>query len=212
MKRLFVLTLLGLFTCGVMFAQPKNSDKANWKRAQKNAKLFIKDGWRVHGSRSLEEMLYAHYQKVDDDKNQELLASVEGNTSVKTLNQAQQWAANNAAVSYANQACKNVETKIDGEFGAGMESDPSVDNFYQGYEAKVATEINGELKRSFAMYKEKANGGIDYRVYYIVNEDAASKARIRAMERALAESEFARKNADRISKFVKEGFTVKTEQ
>lgn len=211
MKRLFVLTLLGLFTCGVLFAQPKNSDKAVWKRAQKNAKLFAKEGWKVNGSRTLEEMLYAHYQKMNDE-NQELIANVEGNTSVKTLNQAQQWASSNAAASYAKQARMEVKMRIDGESGAGLQDNPSVDNFYQAYEATVATEINGELKKSFAMYKEKNNGGIDYRAFYIVNEDAASKARIRAMERALAESEFARTNAERIGKFVREGFTIEAGQ
>ena len=56
------------------------------------------------------------------------------------------------------------------------------------------------------MYKEKKDGGIDYKAYYIVNEEDAHKARLRAMQMAMEESEFARANAERISKFVNEAF------
>jgi hypothetical protein len=55
---------------------------------------------------------------------------------------------------------------------------------------------------------EKSGGNLDVRVYYIINEDNASKARMRAMELAMQESELARKNAERISQFVQEAFKV----
>jgi hypothetical protein len=42
--------------------------------------------------------------------------------------------------------------------------------------------------------------------YFVVNEDAATKARIRAYENALKESEAAQKYAEKVSQFVREGF------
>ena len=42
--------------------------------------------------------------------------------------------------------------------------------------------------------------------FFIVNEDAATKARIRAFENAYKESEAAQKYADKVAKFVREGF------
>ena len=72
----------------------------------------------------------------------------------------------------------------------------------------VEKEIQGEIKKSFALYKEKKEGGIDYKAFFIVNEENAHKARIRAMQMAMEESEFARENAERISKYVNEAFTV----
>jgi hypothetical protein len=42
--------------------------------------------------------------------------------------------------------------------------------------------------------------------YFIINEDAACKARIRAMENAARESEAAQKYAQKVSDFVREGF------
>jgi hypothetical protein len=42
--------------------------------------------------------------------------------------------------------------------------------------------------------------------FFIVNQDAASKARLRAMENALKETEMAQKHATRVSEFIGEGF------
>ena len=42
--------------------------------------------------------------------------------------------------------------------------------------------------------------------YFIVNEEAAMNARVKAMELAASESEAAQQIAVRISEFVKEGF------
>ncbi len=210
MKKFFAMLLMGAMVVSAGMAQPKNSEKGMWKSAKKMAKTLASDGWKIDGSRSLEEMLYLHYQKLNDENNQELIANVVGSTSVKTMNQAQQWAAVNAATSYAKQAKMMIVGRITNETGAGIEGAPSVDNFYEGYEGQVVTEIKGELKKSLSVYREKGDGGIDYKVFYLINEAAASKARLRAMERAMAESEFARANAERISEFVREGFAVES--
>jgi hypothetical protein len=212
MKRVITLMMLLAVITATAFAQPKSSDKALWKTAKKEAQKLEKDGWKVDGSLPLENLLYNHYQKLsNDDNNQELIANVVGNTTVKTLNQGQQWSTTIASVSYAKQAGQTVKGRIAAEVGAGTENMPSADSFYEGYESKVEKEIKGELKKSFALYKEKDNGTIDYKAYYVINEENASKARIRAMQLAIQESEFARQNAERISSFVKEAFKVENE-
>ena len=50
------------------------------------------------------------------------------------------------------------------------------------------------------------DGTYEVNCYCIVSESAASKARIRAAENALKESEAAQKYADKIAGFVREGF------
>ena len=189
-------------------AQPKNSDKSLWKMAKKEAKLLKKEGWKVDGSMPLENLLFNHYKKLADTNNQELIGNVMGNTSVQTLNQGQQWASSIVCVSYAKQAGQTVRGRLASEVGAGVAGGPSADSFYEGYESKVEKEIKGELKRSFSLYREKKDGGLDYKAYYTINEDEAHKARLRAMQMAMEESEFARTNAERISKFVREAFEV----
>lgn len=208
MKKSILLMLSSVMIITNAAAQPKSSDKALWKIAKKESKLFKNEGWIVDGSMPLENLLFNHYKKLSDANNQELIGNVIGNTSVQTLNQGQQWAASMVCVSYAKQAGQTVKGRLASEVGAGVNGGPSADSFYEGYESKVEKEIQGEIKRSFSLYKEKDNGGIDYKAYYIINEEDAHKARLRAMQMAMEESEFARANAERISAFVKEAFNV----
>ncbi len=208
MKKIISLMLIGIMIITSAAAQPKSSDKGLWKTAKKEAKLLKKEGWKVDGSMPLENLLFNHYKKLADSNNQELIGNVLGNTSVQTLNQGQQWAASMVCVSYAKQAGQTVRGRLASDVGAGVNGGPSADSFYEGYEGKVEKEIQGEIKRSFSLYKEKDNGGIDYKAYYIINEENAHKARLRAMQMAMEESEFARANAERISEFVKEAFKV----
>lgn len=206
MKKIISLMLLSVIVIASAVAQPKNSDKGLWKTAKKEAKRLKKEGWKVDGSLPLENQLFNHYKKLADSDNQELIGNVYGNTSVQTLNQAQQWAASMVCVSYAKQAGQTIRLGLAGEDGAGVNGGPSADSFYEGYEGKVEKEIQGEIKRSFSLYKEKDGGGIDYKAYYIINEENAHKARLRAMQMAMEESEFARANAERISEFVRKAF------
>ncbi len=208
MKKIISLMLLCLMFIANAVAQPKNSDKSLWKMAKKEAKILKKEGWKVDGSMPLENLLFNHYKKLNDTNNQELIGNVMGNTSVQTLNQGQQWASSIVCVSYAKQAGQTIKGRLASEVGAGVAGGPSADSFYEGYESKVEKEIKGELKRSFSLYREMEGGRIDYKAYYTINEDEAHKARLRAMQMAMEESEFARTNAERISKFVREAFEV----
>lgn len=205
MKKIFTILVMSALFIASASAQPNTSDKKLWKTAQKKAKELTSEGWQVDGSMPFENLLFKHYQKLMDEKNQEIIGNVVGNTSVTTLNQGQQWAATMAAISYSKQAGQTVRGRLTAEVGAALNGGPSADSFYEGYESYVEKEIKGELTRSFSIYRTKENGGIDYRCYYIVNEDEAHQARMRAMQQAMAESEFARANAERISEFVRGG-------
>lgn len=205
MKKLLVLAMGLIIACGACFAQPKTTDKALWKQAKKKAKELTKEGWKTSGVKPLEVYFYDFYKKLEDSNNKEVPASVEGQTNIKTTNQAEKWAMWNRSTSYATQAKSMIVGRITGETSGGTTEEGSLDNFYAAYEAAVAKEMEGEFKTpSIVLYKEKKDGTLDYRMYYILNEDAASQARIRAMENAMIESEFARANAERISEFVRE--------
>ena len=71
-------------------------------------------------------------------------------------------------------------------------------------------EIQGELQEKFSLIREiDKEGGkpvYEMQTYFLVDEDAATKARIRAYENALKESEAAQKMANKIGDFVKAGF------
>ena len=62
--------------------------------------------------------------------------------------------------------------------------------------------------RKVGTNKKTGNDQYEMQIYYIVNESAASQARIKAFENAARESEAAQKYAEQVSDFVKEGFKV----
>lgn len=205
MKKFFAVAMTLIVASCAMMAQPHASDNALWKSAKKKAKTEAKAGWVIDGSKMMENAFYEHYKKLQGEGCLEIVGNAQGTTTVKTVNQGQQWATTNAAIAYAKQAGMFLRGKINSEVGAGIDA-ASLDNFYEGYEALVQKEIRGELIKSFGMYREKKDNTIDYVGYFIINEDAANKARMRAMESMVKESEFARRHAEEISKFVREGF------
>ena len=71
----------------------------------------------------------------------------------------------------------------------------------------VAAEVKGELKESFTIYRELKGGGMEMHTYYIIDQESATKARLRAMELAAKETEMAQKQAEQVSKFIREGFS-----
>lgn len=73
-------------------------------------------------------------------------------------------------------------------------------------ERLVEKEIKGEMEESYSVIRDNGDGPYELQTFYIVSESAASKARLRALENALKESEAAQRNADKISSFVREGF------
>jgi Tfp pilus assembly ATPase PilU len=78
------------------------------------------------------------------------------------------------------------------------------DKFYAAFEGKVQQEIKGELRPSFAVAKQNADGTISVEAYFLVDDDAASRARINAFKNSQTESAVAQKYAQKISNFVNE--------
>ena len=192
----------------VCAAPPKNDDASTWKRSKKQAKELRREGWKVDGTRTIEESLYYfHMEEQKDPNNQGYTERIQGTTSAKTINQAKQWAHNNAAISYAKRAGQFLRGRVNAEISAGVDA-PSLDNFYEAYESLVQKLIQNELGMRFGLYREKSDKSIEYQAWYIINEDQASKARIRAMENMQKESEFAREHAKELSDFVREGFKL----
>lgn len=211
MKKI-LMAAMALFVASVAVCAgpPKDDDASLWKDAKKKAKVETREGWKVDGAETLEKAYYYHLQKKHQEGNFEIVGDVIGTTTVKTVNQGKQWATTNAAIQYAKQAGMMVRGRIDAMTSAGVD-DPSIDKFIEGYEALVQKEIRGELIKSFGMYREKEDKTLEYRAYFIISEDAATKARLRALENAKKESEYAREQAEEISKFVREGFKLSAE-
>ncbi len=61
------------------------------------------------------------------------------------------------------------------------------------------------MKEPCSVIKSNPDGTYEMQTFYIVNESAAAKARLRALEQARKETALAQANADKISDFVRQG-------
>lgn len=214
MKRLFIiLMVMALGLPSTTYAQSKALKKALKKEYKSKMKEYKKEGWKIYGSsRSLDVALLTHYEKLNQggDNVYEIVGVA---SAFKSKNIGKQSAINNACNIYASQAGSHIKGRIISDMAANADDVASeFDHFYAAYERLVEKEIRGEMSESFSVIRDKGDGSFEMQTYFIVNEDAATKARIRAFENAAKESEAAQKYAERVSKFVREGFNPSDEQ
>ena len=208
MKKLLLLLMAMTMMIPSAIAQNKKLEKERSKVYKAKLKELTKDNWKIYGtSRTLKLALLEHYDKMNTlgDKAYEIVGVA---TKFSSKNIGKQTCLNNAINEYAQRAGSEVKARIISDMaGDGSSTEGEFDRFYAAYERCVQTEVKGELQESFCIIHQLGENEFEMQTYYIVNEDAASRARIRAMENALKESEAAQKYAEKVSQFVREGFT-----
>lgn len=192
-------------------AENKQLEKALKKEYKAKMKEYKKQKWMLFGSsRTLEVALLQHYNQLntlgEDAREVVGIAS-----RFKSKNVGHQQAINNACIMYAQQAGSHLKGRVISDIAAnGDDTSAEFDHFYAAYERLVEKEIKGEMTESYSIIRciDSKTGEYEMQTFFIVNESAATRARIRAMENALKESEAAQHYAQQVSDFVKEGFAV----
>lgn len=191
-----------------MEAQNKVLEKARKKEYKTKIKEYQKENWKLFGSsRSIDVALLSHYDKLNSmgEDGHEVMGVA---SKFKSKNVGHQMAINNACITYAQEAGSHVKGRLVSDMaGDGVEADQEFDNFYAAYERLVEKEIKGEMRESYSIIRDNGDGAFEMQTYFIVSEKAASQARIRALESAAKESEAAQKYAQKVSDFVREGFS-----
>lgn len=204
----FILALLALFVCfGSLSAQNDRELKKQLKKEYKQKmKQLKKEKWQLFGSsRTIEVMLLQHYSQLNDPE-LEAVEVVGVASRFKSKNLGHQQAVNNACFTYAQSAGSSVKGRIVADLGGNADAAESeFDHFYAAYERSVEKEIKGEMKESFSLIRANGDGSYEMQTFFIVSENAATKARLRAYENAARESAAAQKYAEKISSFVREG-------
>ncbi len=186
-------------------------DKKTIKRLEKEKKEKLKEykkqGWQLLGStRTLDGVLMRHYEKLETlgDDGREVSGI---STAAKSKNNGKQQAVNNACITYGQQAGSSLRGRVIAESTLNS-TDPSTEfeNFFQAYEREVEKEIKGEMEESFSIIRTNPDGTYEIQSFFIVNESAASKARLRALENVSKESDVARAHAEKVADFVRKGF------
>lgn len=207
MKKIITVLLMLAMVIPAAVAQNKLLLKAQKKEYKSKIKEFKKEGWKLYGSsRTIEVALLTHYDKLQQlgDNGYEVMGEA---SSFKSKNVGKQMAINNACNIYARNAGSHVKGRVVSDLaGDANNTDAEFEHFYAAYETLVEKEIKGEMQESFSVIKDNKNGTFSMQTFFIINEDAAVKARIRAMENAMKESQAAQKYAKNVSDFVREGF------
>jgi len=187
--------------------QEKTLQKQREQQYKKKMETYKKEGWKLSGgSRTLEVALLEHYQKLAQGNNVEFVGQV---SQCKSINICKNFALTNAQNHYASLASGHVKGRITAIQRAD-DNMPEIemDKFIAAYENEVKAEISGVLTESYSVVKENGDGTKQYETVFILNEEKAGMARKRALERSLLETKIAIKEADEISKFVNERFSV----
>ena len=198
------LVMILMAFCLTMPATVNAQSKAVKKEVKAKMKDYKKRGYEVFGtSRTLETVLTKHYTTLEEKDGK--VMEIVGFARAKSYNVAATAAQNSAANRYATTASAQVKGRMLADMAnvvANLEAE--FDKFYAAYEAKVEQEIRGELRPSFSVMKKNDDGTIQVEAFYLVDEDAASRARINAFKNSQAESAAAQKYAQRVSDFVNE--------
>ena len=206
MKKTIMLLMAICLTLTAVQAQEltKQQAKAVKKEVSKKMKEFKKGGYQIFASsRTLETMMTKHYTALEvggDD-----VTEVVGFSTAKSVNLAATAAQNSAANRYATTAGQQIKGRVLSDMASDVvNQEAEFDKFYAAYEGKIQQEIRGELRPSFSVKCNNADGTISVQAFYLVNESAASRARIKAFELSKNESAAAQKYAQKVSDFVNE--------
>lgn len=205
-KILAILMALCLLVPAFDASANKQLEKAQKKEMKTKMKEYKKEGWKIFGStRSLEVALLTHYDKLNNlGENGFEVSGIA--TNFKSKNIGKQMASNSACVTYAQQAGSTLKGRVVSDMAAnGTDGSDEFEHFYAAYERLVEKEIRNEMNESFSVIKENGDGTYEMQTFYIINENAAANARMRALEQAKKETALAQANADKIADFVRRG-------
>lgn len=210
MKKIIIFIIAAILCMPAIEANSnKELQKALKKEYKAKRKELKKGKWELFASsRTLEVALLQHYEKLNSlgENGYEVVGVA---SRFKSKNVGHQQAINNACLTYAQQAGSYLKGRIVSDMaGNGDDTSAEFDHFYAAYERLVEKEIKGEMVESFSIIRciDKKTGEYEMQTFFIIDESAATRARIRAMENALKESEAAQKYAQKVSDFVNEAF------
>ena len=207
MKKLLLFGIIVSMSIGVFGVQAAAQSKALQKAMKKEYKLKMKEyekgGWKIFGtSHTLDVALLAHYDNLTKDG----VTEVMGTAVSSNKNIGKDKVLMSACVTYAQKIGSNIKGRIVEDMGSVVSTE---EHFYEAYENSIQAEIKGELRNSYSIYRPveiQGKEAYEFQTYYIVDENEASRARIRAFQNAAKESAVAQKYAEQVSEFINEAF------
>lgn len=200
MKKILIALVSALLIAPVVSNAQGDASEETMKYAKKMEKKMEKDGWKIFGSSyMLHDVLAKHYAKLESlgSGARELSATASGSNRQKNL--LIQQASTNAFNAYAGECRKVVGMEVN-----DMEiSKEERNDFLATYQSKVEAEIQGELQLSFIIIRETTGDEVEAQVFYVVDETAAERARVRALEIATQGMNLTSEISDKLNQAVR---------
>lgn len=199
-----------IVTCGVIpvhAQQAKTSTKVQMKAAEKagksRAKSLKKEKWLTDSAEPMESIIMHHLLKTENygGTGSEYVGNAQ---AVKNTMLGGRMARSDVRTQYADMNKAMVKGRINDQ--SQSISEDQAETFIAAYETMVMQEFDGDLQQSYSIYRQTKDGKYEVRVYFILDEVKASKARIKALKHAADEAKIAQQIADDMSKFINDGF------
>lgn len=205
MKKLFYAILALAFLIPAVADAKTPLEKVREKAYKTKLKEYKKGGWEPLGSKPMDLVLLEHYDRLAQlGPNGHEVEGISSKSKSKNL--GKQAAINNAVITYGQEAGSTLQGRVVSDMSSnGVDPSGEFENFFAAYERLVEKEIRGEMQPSYSIIHDNGDGTYEVRCYFIVEENAAQKARLRALEEAMKNSEIAAEHANKISDFVKQG-------
>lgn len=201
MKKLITIIMALCLLVPAAMAETK-AEKEALKKAKNRAKELTKEGFKVMGSQSLQDLLFKHYAQIEDGAYEQM-----GFGHAKSQNNGRQMCLTSAMSEYSSKASSQIKGRsVTDAYGneVDTENDEEFNRFYAAYERLTQKEIKGELQESFTIMKQNPDGSYDFRMYMVVDENKAKIRRQKALEAAAAETNLAQNYAKQVSAFINE--------
>lgn len=203
-RTLALIAALALVALAPAKGQTKGELKSARKEAAAAARTLRRDGFKTIELGDVKTRLEKYFLRVNAGCAQ-VVGVADGCIST---NLAQVTALANAANQYAMLAGGEVRGRIISS--ATNLSGQQLDDLVSSFERLVAKDIRGELVPYVTVARETKRG-TDVRAYCIVDVDAASLLRRRALETALAEQALSEQYGSMVSAWINEGFDRREE-
>ena len=200
MRRILVLIIAVFIMAPYAGAQTKELKK----EAKMKHKELKKNGYELYpDSVDLDEALLYHYTRLNEREDMMELAGISSRT--KSRNVGKRVALNNACDTYAVQADKKLVARIASDMpGDSLGDDLETARFHAAYTRYVSKEIKALVRESLVALKDFEDGTYEILIYFVVSEEDAVKARLKALERAAVESKLSKELVGKLADFVKE--------
>ena len=178
MKKLILMTLLLALGMGTgALAQSKeyakqqaNYEKTAQKMAKKKAKEFKKQKWENGGATDLETLLATYYLETEPSCGGTKRGIEHMVSDAKTLNVAEKRLLLDAQTAYAQEIQTLLAATMTSQDSATGSDELST--YIANVVAKSKHEFNGDLKRSFIIYRTNPDGKtLTVRAYYTIDEN-----------------------------------------